>query len=208
MRRGTVGDAMGERLTALLSRMASGDQAARDAVFAAAYQELRRLAHSRLRGGGRDTDLDTTALVHESYLRFVQTGELRIEDRRAFFSYASRVMRSVIVDMARARLAQRRGGDAQKLTLTTEAARDLGQDDEGILRVHEALQQLGCPDPCSKRDAKGFCQRARNSSVEQDVLYFVFPNSAFAPGELALETINTKVKERAFGLYNRLRGAS
>jgi glycosyl hydrolase group 75 (putative chitosanase) len=79
---------------------------------------------------------------------------------------------------------------------------------EASIRVHEALQQQGCPDPCSKRDAKGFCQRARNSSVEQDVLYFVFPNSAFTQDELALETINTKLKERAFGLYNKLRGAS
>jgi hypothetical protein len=79
---------------------------------------------------------------------------------------------------------------------------------EASIRVHEALQQQGCPDPCSKRDDKGFCQRARNSSVEQDVLYFVFPNSAFAASELNLETINTKVKERAFGLYNKLRGAS
>jgi hypothetical protein len=79
---------------------------------------------------------------------------------------------------------------------------------EASIRVHEALQQQGCPDPCSKRDAKGFCQRARNASVEQDVLYFVFPNSAFAGGELNLETINTKLKERAFGLYNKLRGAS
>ena len=50
--------------------------------------------------------------------------------------------------------------------------------------------------------------RARNASVEQDVLCFVFPNSAFAASELNLETINTKVKERAFGLYNKLRGAS
>jgi hypothetical protein len=79
---------------------------------------------------------------------------------------------------------------------------------EASIRVHETLQQQGCPDPCSKRDAKGFCQRARNASVEQDVLYFVFPNSAFAENELNLETINTKVKERAFALYNRLRGAS
>jgi hypothetical protein len=55
---------------------------------------------------------------------------------------------------------------------------------------------------------KGTCQRARNSSIEQDVLYFVFPNSAFAASELNVETINTKVKERAFGLYNKLRGAS
>jgi hypothetical protein len=79
---------------------------------------------------------------------------------------------------------------------------------EASIRVHEALQQQDCPDPCSKRNDKGFCLRARNSSIEQDVLYFVFPNSAFAADELAVETINTKVKERAFGLYNKLRGAS
>jgi hypothetical protein len=59
-----------------------------------------------------------------------------------------------------------------------------------------------------RADAKGFGQRARNASVEQDVLYFVFPNSAFAEGELNLETINTKIRERAFGLYNKLCGAS
>jgi hypothetical protein len=79
---------------------------------------------------------------------------------------------------------------------------------EASIRVHEALQQQDCPDPCSKRNDKGFCLRARNSSVEQDVLYFVFPKSAFAAGEVAVETINTKVKERAFGLYNKLRGAN
>jgi len=133
---------MSERLTVLLARMHEGDRAARDALFAAAYQGLRRLAHSRLHDGGRNTVLDTTALVHESYLRLVQTGELKIEDRRAFFAYASQVMRSVIVDSARARLAERRGGDAQKLTLSTEVAQDFQQDEEGIIRVHEALQEL------------------------------------------------------------------
>ena len=138
---------MGERLTVLLARMQDGDRAARDAVFAEAYQALRRLAHSRLHDGGRNTVLDTTALVHESYLRLVQTGELRLEDRRAFFGYASQVMRSVIVDSARARLAQRRGGDAQKMTLPTDLAHDLVQDEEGIIRVHEALLQLEKADP-------------------------------------------------------------
>jgi RNA polymerase sigma factor (TIGR02999 family) len=133
---------MDERLTVLLSRMQGGDRAARDAVFSVAYQELRRLAHSRLRDGGRNTVLDTTALVHESYLRLVQTGELKIEDRRAFFGYASQVMRSVIVDSARARMAERRGGGAQKMTLSTDLEQDLGQDEEGILQVHEALQEL------------------------------------------------------------------
>jgi DNA-directed RNA polymerase specialized sigma24 family protein len=83
------------QLTELLGRMQAGDPQAREALFASAYSELHRLAHARLRDGGRNTVLDTTCLVHESYLRFVRVGELRAEDRRAFFAYASQVMRSV-----------------------------------------------------------------------------------------------------------------
>jgi DNA-directed RNA polymerase specialized sigma24 family protein len=81
------------QLTVLLGRIQAGDLAARDALFAAAYTELQRLARARLRDGGRDSVLDTTCLVHESYLRFVSSGGLRAEDRRAFFAYASQVMR-------------------------------------------------------------------------------------------------------------------
>ena len=62
--------------------------------------------------------------------------------------------------------------------------------------------------PFCRRDASGFCSKVRNASVEQDVLYFVFPGSRFADGELTLDNIVTKVKERAFTLYNQLRGAS
>jgi len=131
-----------ERLTVLLARVTAGDRAARDALFAAVYPELKRLAHARLHGGGRNTVLDTTALVHESYLRLVQTGALGFDDRRAFFGYASRVMRSVIVDSARARLAERRGGQAEKLTLGSEPALNVAQHDEHILQVHAALEQL------------------------------------------------------------------
>lgn len=133
---------MSERLTVLLARVGAGERAARDALFAAVYPELRRLAHARLYGGGRNTVLDTTALVHESYLRLVNTGELSFADRRAFFGYASRVMRSVIVDSARARLAERRGGAAPKVTLGAEGAPDVAPGDEQIVQVHEALQQL------------------------------------------------------------------
>jgi RNA polymerase sigma factor (TIGR02999 family) len=129
-----------ERLTVLLARVSAGDRAARDALFAAVYPELRRLAHARLYGGGRNTVLDTTALVHESYLRLVKTGELGFDDRRAFFGYAARVMRSVIVDSARARRAERRGGAGEKLTLGDEPAAEIAG--EPILRVHEALEQL------------------------------------------------------------------
>jgi RNA polymerase sigma factor (TIGR02999 family) len=134
------------QLTELLAQVQAGEDGARDALFAAAYPELRRLAHSRLWDGGRNTVLDTTALVHESYLRFVDAGELRAEDRRAFFAYASQVMRSVIVNSARERLAQRRGGDLAQVTLNTNLIGSLGGDDASILRVHETLDALAQAD--------------------------------------------------------------
>jgi RNA polymerase sigma factor (TIGR02999 family) len=134
------------QITQLLGRMHGGDAAARDALFAAAYEELRRLARARLRDGGRNTVLETTGLVHECYERFVRAGELRAEDRRAFFAYASQVMRSVILNSVRERQAQRRGGDLQQLTLSTELIANLGEGEETILRVHEALEVLAQAD--------------------------------------------------------------
>ncbi len=76
---------------------------------------------------------------------------------------------------------------------------------EASIAVHQALMP-GCPDPCSQRDGQGHCLRTRNSSVDKDVLFFVFPNSAFGPGELTAANINAQVKQRAFGLYNQLSG--
>lgn len=130
------------QLTELLGRLQAGDAEARNALFAAAYDELHRLARSRLRGGGHNTLLDTTGLVHESYMRFVSAGELRAEDRRAFFAYASQVMRSVIVNCARERMAQRRGGSLRPLTLSTQVGADVAENEETVLRVHEALEDL------------------------------------------------------------------
>jgi RNA polymerase sigma factor (TIGR02999 family) len=135
------------QLTELLGQLQGGDRRARDALFAAAYTELQRLARSRLRDGGRNTLLDTTCLVHEAYLRFVSAGELRAEDRRAFFAYASQVMRSVIVNSVRERIAQKRGGDWLPLTLSTQLAANDDDDAEMILKVHEALEALERADP-------------------------------------------------------------
>jgi RNA polymerase sigma factor (TIGR02999 family) len=134
-------------LTELLGRIQSGDTAARDALFAAAYDELRRLAQARLRHGGRNTVLDTTCLVHESYLRFARAGELQAEDRRAFFAYASRVMRSVIVNSVRDRIAQKRGGSARPLTLSTQIGATVAEAEESIMKVHEALEELAKAEP-------------------------------------------------------------
>ena len=134
-------------ITDLLRRVNTDEPGARDQLFTAAYAELRKLARSRLCGGGRNTVLDTTALVHESYLRFLNSGRLRSADRRAFFAYASRVMRSVIVDAVRERQAERRGGDLSRLTLNTELIDKLPASEDELLGVNEALEVLAQAEP-------------------------------------------------------------
>ena len=135
------------QLTELLRRMKAGESGVRDALYAAAYADLHRLARARLREGVRDVVLDTTCLVHESYLRFVSAGELRAEDRRAFFAYASQVMRSVIVDTARERIAKKRGGDKSHLALSTKILANVVDGNETVLKVHEALEALEQAEP-------------------------------------------------------------
>lgn len=77
---------------------------------------------------------------------------------------------------------------------------------EGSIRVHEAFHPPA-PDPCSLRQPDGSCKRILNASIEENVLYFVFPGSAFG-AELNAANLEAKVKERAFGLFNKLRGIS
>lgn len=135
----------------LIRRVNAQEPGARDALFAGAYDELRALARARLRGQRRDGALNTTALVHESYLRVVGgSGEMRAADRRAFFAYASSVMRSVIVDTVRARHAGCRGGDEPPVTLSTVLLEGLAGDahaEAQVLRVHEALEALAEAEP-------------------------------------------------------------
>jgi RNA polymerase sigma factor (TIGR02999 family) len=138
---------MGDDISELIRRVNADEPGAQDALFAAAYGELRKLARSRLRDGGRNTVLDTTALVHESYLRFMKVGQLRSDDRRAFFAYASKVMRSVIIDAVRERQAERRGGDLQRMTLNTQIADSLPAGEDELLKVNEALDLLAQAEP-------------------------------------------------------------
>jgi RNA polymerase sigma factor (TIGR02999 family) len=131
----------------LIAGTRRGDLKAREALFACAYRDLHRLAHIRLRDGGRSVLLDTTTLVHEFYLRLVGSGQLHAEDRQAFFGYAAQVMRSVIVDFARRRQADRRGGGVPDITLDTRAGAQLPPGSDQILRVDEALEQLAKAEP-------------------------------------------------------------
>ena len=134
-------------LTTLLSAARQGDAQAAGQAFTLLYDDLRRLARSRLRQHRTMTLLDTTSLVHESYLRLVGQESLAVEDRHHFFAYAARVMRSVIVDFARARLAERRGGAAEHVVLDTELAQKIAAPETDVLQVHEALEVLAQAEP-------------------------------------------------------------
>jgi RNA polymerase sigma factor (TIGR02999 family) len=132
-------------LTELIHRARKGDADAADRLFAAMYDELRRIARARLRASARRM-LDTSSLVHESYLRFAAAKQLQLRDRLHFMRWAGRVMRSVIVDLARRQLADRRGGGSTPLTLTTSIGSDVPAAESEIVRVHEALDELAAHD--------------------------------------------------------------
>jgi RNA polymerase sigma factor (TIGR02999 family) len=134
-------------LTQLLASAREGDDRASREAFALVYDELRRLARAKLRPHATMTMLDTTSLVHESFMRFVESGKIRIASRSHFFAYAARVMRSVIVDFAREKLAERRGGGEAVLTLNTAIAEAAGGTDTDVIRVHDALEVLAQVNP-------------------------------------------------------------
>ena len=115
----------------------------REDLFELLYNELRRLARSRLAAGGRHVLLDTTALVHESFLRLQGAGKVGLTDRNHFMAYAATAMRSVIVDYVRQRASEKRGGDVEHVTLDTGLGETLGATDDEIVEVHDALEALG-----------------------------------------------------------------
>jgi RNA polymerase sigma factor (TIGR02999 family) len=134
-------------ITQWLQRVADGDRAALDAVYASLYPELKRIARARLHSQGDAGSMQTTMVVHESFLRLAAMPGTHLLDRKHFFAYAARTMRSVIVDAARESLAQRRGGDATHLTLGSAEPVAAEAASEELLRVNEALAELEAVDP-------------------------------------------------------------
>ncbi|MGQ0620807.1 MAG: ECF-type sigma factor [Panacagrimonas sp.] len=117
-------------------------------LWGAAYEDLKQLARSRLRRRGPMTMLDTTALVNESYLRLAARGQshVHVGSRGQFLAYASRVMRSIIVDLARERAAEMHGGGIDKLTINSRIV--IGPSGEADpVKVHDALLSLETLDP-------------------------------------------------------------
>ncbi len=121
-------------ITQWLDAARDGDRAALDRVLGTLYHELHAMARRQLAGQYGQT-LDATALVHEAYLKLIGRRDVQFDDRAHFFAYAASAMRSVVVDYARQRLAQKRGGDLHRVT-------ELPEDLEGGLRLDEDMLGL------------------------------------------------------------------
>lgn len=132
-------------ITLLLHAAASGRREDLDALMGAIYQDMRRLAASHLSAERSDHTLQPTALVHEAYVRLIDQRTTDWKDRLHFFSIASRIIRRILIDHARARLADKRGGDR---TLVSLADHDVAgpAPDVDLLALDEAMEELALLD--------------------------------------------------------------
>jgi RNA polymerase sigma factor (TIGR02999 family) len=128
-------------ITELLVAWRNGDEGALAQLMPEVHGELHRIARRCMRGERAGHSLQATALVNEAYVRLVDTRQVRWQDRTHFLAVSARLMRRVLVDHARARLYQKRGGGAPKLTLTDGLA---GSDEQpqDVIALHDALDAL------------------------------------------------------------------
>jgi RNA polymerase sigma factor (TIGR02999 family) len=134
-------------VTALLRAWSEGDQTALDRLLPAVYEELHRQAERYMRAQPAGHTLQTTALVHEAYLRLVSREGPGWDGRAHFFGVAAKAMRSILVDHARARCAAKRGGGAEPVTLAgIEDSAGRAQDLD-VLELDDALERLTELDP-------------------------------------------------------------
>ena len=134
-----------EQDTELLLAWRLGEESALEKLTPLVYEQLRRLAHRYMRGERAAHTLQTTALVNEAYLRLIDGQQVKWQDRAHFFAVSARLMRRILVDWARTREAQKRGGEPQRVTLDEAllVARGHGED---LLALDEALQKLASVD--------------------------------------------------------------
>jgi len=139
---------MSEKIKDLIDALSAGMHGTQDELLASVYQELRVVASSRLRQHERGTMLNTTALVHETYLKLAG-GDGKVDgfsNRRHFFSTAAMAMRHILTDQARKRLADKRGGGQRNLTLN-EQATAVQETSVDVLALDAALTELEELDP-------------------------------------------------------------
>jgi len=146
-------------LTTLLTSAEQGDHSAADALFTVLYDELHRMARRELgrRGGG--VTLSTTTLLHEAYLDISAREGTAFPDRARFMAYACRVMRGLIIDYARRRQAQKRGGEFEITAIATDIAGAATANADDLTDLNDGLVELEQTEPRLARvvDLKFFC---------------------------------------------------
>jgi RNA polymerase sigma-70 factor (ECF subfamily) len=140
-----VEETRSQTVTHLLGAWRGGDRQALDALTPIVYQELRRLASSYMRSERSGHSLQPTALIHEAYLRLLDGTAPQFNGRAHFFGVAAQIMRQILIDFARSRTAQKRGGGAEHVGLLDNDAISLDRTDE-LLAIHEALDKLALQD--------------------------------------------------------------
>lgn len=141
-----MADQASEDVTALLSDSVNGDPTAASKLFPLLYDELRRLALSYMKRERSDHTLQPTALVHEAYIKLVQRGSLDWKGRAHFFGIAARVMRTVLIDHARAHLREKRGGGQSPIPMD-EVFIFSPEKSHELVRLEQALERLTKIDP-------------------------------------------------------------
>jgi RNA polymerase sigma factor (TIGR02999 family) len=135
-----------DEFSALLEASRTGDKVAWSKIIAYVYGDLRRMAKRHRLSSGHDGTLNTTGLVHESYLRMTRAVQQNVSSRAHFFSLASRVMRQVVCDYARERLSLKRGGAAFHTPIEDEEIPDL-REARSMLEIDESLRELEKTNP-------------------------------------------------------------
>ena len=134
-------------VTGLLIAWSQGDEKALKRLMPVVYDECRRIAARQLARERRDHTLDPTALVHELYLRLVDQRRATWENRAQFFGIAAQIMRRILVDYARARQADKRGGSATFVSLAAAAETPDDSRVADVLAIDDALERLAADDP-------------------------------------------------------------
>src|SRR5438045_6251715 len=137
--------------TRLLKDCGAGDREALDRLLPLVYEELRRLAHSFLTHERSDHTLQTTALVHEAYLKLIDQRSVNWENRAQFFAISAQAMRRILLDNARRHTAAKRGGGGQKVSLDEVANLTGDAANESLIELDKALQRLATIDPEQSR---------------------------------------------------------
>jgi RNA polymerase sigma factor (TIGR02999 family) len=140
-----------EGVTQLLIRWSDGDETALESLMPLVYGELRRLANNYLRSERPGHTLQPTALVNEAYLRLVDQKNSRWQNRAHFYGIAAKLMRRILVDHARLKHAEKRGGAGQQRLSITSAEGLTAKTDFDVLALHEALEELAALDPQQSR---------------------------------------------------------